>query len=656
MRAASGMRALSGNLDVTGITIETRYWNGASPLPSAASAAATFDALPTNMAGYTNAPLSIPSLARRLVSVYVDSAGWVDTTWAAVRNPAGADANVGTRIRVSVTAKNASSVGVRFGVDCLGCVLLLDGSVIAESFNDLTWYGYYWMDISDTDVPQWVTSDQVLLASPVSLTKGTHVFELLSFENGDDYGAGAQIDVGNGWTDVIAPVPDIALTVTKAGGGAGVVTSSPAGINCGATCTASFPFGSLVTLTATATAPSAFAGWSGACTGAAPTCTVSLDMARTVTATFAGTVTLSSLTEETRHWSRTPYTQTVSGAVAAFEALPTNVDGYTNTPIRVASLMTNSALVGRISNLGIGWRYVFTLDVAGGPAEIGVRFNPDFGGGGAVRIDATDLGMLCGDGCASAPVNLSFDNYVLPVGRHVITVVGFENCCDGQSAGWFNLGDGRGLRDVSQLLQPVPSYTLSTVVTGSGLVVSMPGSINCGTNCTTTMPVDTRITLSASPSAGWIFAGWSGACTGTGPCVVTLTGPSTVGARFSNGQDVTPPTLSCQATPAELWPVNHKMRDIRINVSAIDQESGPVAFKLLSVVSNEPPDGKGDGKTEKDIDDWKINTADVKGELRAERDGNRRDRVYTFTYGATDNAGNTATTTCAVVVPHDQKH
>src|SRR6266516_2750728 len=75
------------------------------------------------------------------------------------------------------------------------------------------------------------------------------------------------------------------LTVTKAGNGTGTVTSSPAGINCGATCTASFTKNTNVTLTATADPGSAFAGWSGACTGTG-SCVVKMSANKTVTATF----------------------------------------------------------------------------------------------------------------------------------------------------------------------------------------------------------------------------------------------------------------------------------------------------------------------------------------------------------------------------------
>jgi secreted trypsin-like serine protease len=76
------------------------------------------------------------------------------------------------------------------------------------------------------------------------------------------------------------------LTVVKAGGGSGTVTSTPAGINCGSDCSASFTNGTSVTLTATPASGSTFAGWEGEGCSGTGTCTVSMDQAREVTATF----------------------------------------------------------------------------------------------------------------------------------------------------------------------------------------------------------------------------------------------------------------------------------------------------------------------------------------------------------------------------------
>jgi len=78
------------------------------------------------------------------------------------------------------------------------------------------------------------------------------------------------------------------LTVGKAGLGSGTVTSSPAGINCGPTCSASYNSGTVVTLTATPAFGSLFTGWSGCDTVSGSTCSVTMSAARSVTASFLG--------------------------------------------------------------------------------------------------------------------------------------------------------------------------------------------------------------------------------------------------------------------------------------------------------------------------------------------------------------------------------
>jgi hypothetical protein len=77
------------------------------------------------------------------------------------------------------------------------------------------------------------------------------------------------------------------LTVSKSGTGNGTVTSSPAGINCGSSCTEDVQPGKKITLKAKADTNSTFTGWSGGgCTGT-KTCTVTVNTAVTVTADFA---------------------------------------------------------------------------------------------------------------------------------------------------------------------------------------------------------------------------------------------------------------------------------------------------------------------------------------------------------------------------------
>lgn len=82
-----------------------------------------------------------------------------------------------------------------------------------------------------------------------------------------------------------------AVTVSKTGTGAGTITSSPTGINCGTDCSGSFGNGGVVTLTATPNAGSAFDGWSSGCAGTA-SCTLAANAPVAVTAQFSMVVDL----------------------------------------------------------------------------------------------------------------------------------------------------------------------------------------------------------------------------------------------------------------------------------------------------------------------------------------------------------------------------
>jgi hypothetical protein len=81
------------------------------------------------------------------------------------------------------------------------------------------------------------------------------------------------------------PPAQVTLTVTKSGDGSGTVTSSPAGISCGATCSANFNTGTAVTLTVS-NPGSTFAGWSGGGCSGTGACTVTMSAAQTVNAQF----------------------------------------------------------------------------------------------------------------------------------------------------------------------------------------------------------------------------------------------------------------------------------------------------------------------------------------------------------------------------------
>jgi Divergent InlB B-repeat domain len=78
---------------------------------------------------------------------------------------------------------------------------------------------------------------------------------------------GQSVASASGILTIVSPLVSFNLSVLTIGAGTGTVTSAPAGISCGATCSASFASNSVVTLTATADTNSAFQGWSGGCVG-----------------------------------------------------------------------------------------------------------------------------------------------------------------------------------------------------------------------------------------------------------------------------------------------------------------------------------------------------------------------------------------------------
>jgi subtilisin family serine protease len=112
------------------------------------------------------------------------------------------------------------------------------------------------------------------------------------------------------------PPPTANLSITKTGTGTGVVSSSPAGINCGSVCTAPFAQGSSVTLTASSSTGSAFGGWSGACTGTSTTCVVNMTGAQSVTASFTAVPSSTKFEESAAAFSGwKPFTDSVVGPI-----------------------------------------------------------------------------------------------------------------------------------------------------------------------------------------------------------------------------------------------------------------------------------------------------------------------------------------------------
>jgi hypothetical protein len=186
---------------------------------------------------------------------------------------------------------------------------------------------------------------------------------------------------------------------------------------------------------------------------------------------------------------------------------------------------------------------------------------------------------------------------------------------------------------------PAPIVVEQTSLAGTPVVVPLPTATD---NC------DTDVTIT-SDSPG-VFP--------LGVTVVTFTAEDDAGnvsMAFTTVTvvDTTAPTIgAATADPGSLWPRNHKLRAVVISVDVTDICDAAVDCQIVSVTSNEPINGLGDGNTEPDF----IITGDLTVDLRAEASGLGSGRVYTITVQCTDDSGNSATREVNVTVPHDQGH
>jgi hypothetical protein len=118
-------------------------------------------------------------------------------------------------------------------------------------------------------------------------------------------------------------------------------------------------------------------------------------------------------------------------------------------------------------------------------------------------------------------------------------------------------------------------------------------------------------------------------------------------ADVTVGPDRTPPDLSkLTVTPGLLWPPDHKPVQVTLEPNASDA-CGPPTCRILSVVSSDPVTSRSDHTSP----DFEI-TGDLTLWLRSERAGTGTGRVYTITLECTDAAGNSATKSIDVTVPH----
>ena len=208
---------------------------------------------------------------------------------------------------------------------------------------------------------------------------------------------------------------------------------------------------------------------------------------------------------------------------------------------------------------------------------------------------------------------------------------------------------GGGLR-----IDTLSINTVTYLCCGGACMLSCPSNITvdndpgeCGAVVNYPAPTYTGNcgTVTSSPASGSFFP------VGTTP--VTVTGMRLDGTSDSCSFNVTVNDAEAltvgEATvdKPSLWPPNHQMELVTVNYTATD--NCPVNC-VLTVSSNEPTDGLGDGDT---APDWQVIDAHHVL-LRSERSGKGDGRVYTITVTCSDPAGHTVVRTVTVTVPRSQ--
>jgi photosystem II stability/assembly factor-like uncharacterized protein len=208
-----------------------------------------------------------------------------------------------------------------------------------------------------------------------------------------------------------------------------------------------------------------------------------------------------------------------------------------------------------------------------------------------------------------------------------------------------------------QRIDTISVYASTRVCCSGACVLTCPQNITvandpgvCGAVVTYALPTETGncggVITSSHPS---------GSTFPVGTTTVTLTDTrldgSTATCTFTvTVNDTELPVVSQPTTnPNTLWPPNHQMVDVAVNYTATD--NCPDLNCVLTVASNEPINGLGDGDA---APDWQVVDAHHVN-LRAERSAKGSGRLYTITTTCTDASGNVVTKTSTVFVPPNQK-
>lgn len=346
--------------------------------------------------------------------------------------------------------------------------------------------------------------------------------------------------IGSGFSNEVVVVPTSSLTVNKAGSGAGVVTGP--GLNCGVDCAETYKQNTVITLTATPYAGSTFAGWSGCDSYPTPQqCRTTMNVSRTVIARFNTTV--AGQTALTLYKAGNGL-GTVTSAPTGLNCGATCTTGVANFATGTTVTLTATAATG---STFAGWggacagTGLCRVTLNAGRVVTATFTRPTFtvskAGSGAGRVTSVPAGINCGPTC-TAPYNRN-TAVTLTAAAHAGSIfAGWSGACSGTAATCVvTLDTARiAIARFNTTTRGQTALTLYKVGAGLGTVTSAPAGVKCGATCTTgvaNFATGATVTLTATPATGSTFAGWGGACAGTGACRVTLTAGKVVTASFT---------------------------------------------------------------------------------------------------------------------------